>query len=321
MRQLLALSFICLASVIYGDALGDMDAFFVKQYQKISEQSANAIRPVILVDGFNYTLYNKDGTTEIIEGPVPPFNALKAVSHIGPCLYAIGKQAWTGDSTWIETLKEYQKLVAEAKKSAAEVDWSNPEWVMEEYKLRRFMIDSISAAEKFIALRLKEQRFDKQHYIQFAQNYLPTMVITMFLANLADTTDALNKLKDWKKKLGAQWEDLYVVLYGSKGRSTAALTVDTNTAAQTIASLMDPKKVETNILLAPTSKNPEQAFATLGAVLNARELANLTFDTNREQKISGLYKALQNPTIPLALDNVKEIIQQYKNHNPEHYSY
>src|SRR5262249_20109887 len=78
--------------------LKDLDRFFMQTAAADAKDGASvfiaAQGPVIVVEGFEYTLYGENGLKESFHGPVSPFNELKAVSHIGPCLFFIGQPYW-----------------------------------------------------------------------------------------------------------------------------------------------------------------------------------------------------------------------------------
>src|SRR3990167_11389087 len=71
-----------------------VDEYFVLQYSGISRAKGQSARPLLVVDGFKYQLYLKDGSVKTFGGLTNPFNELKAVSHIGPAIYAIALSTW-----------------------------------------------------------------------------------------------------------------------------------------------------------------------------------------------------------------------------------
>lgn len=290
-----------------------LDAAFVQQYQGNSTRIGEKIRPVILINGFTYTLYTANGKTVTFNDLVSPFNELKAVSHIGPALYAIGTLSWGNANglDWKKVLATYQKKVQATINQVDQVDWSNAAWPNKGDQLKRFMHDALVLVDGFITKTLKKGSFTQADYSAFSTQYLHTMVATMRLSDIANTTYALQQLKKWKSQLGAKaWDQLFVVLMGSKGRTTSGLTIQTNTAALTVASLMKKHLVASHIIISPGSTTARQAFTILGTMMNARALARLTFSSPAAQKIDGLDAALKTSTKPLALDNVKSIILQ-----------
>lgn len=292
-------------------ALVKVDNFFIKQYVQNCKQVGNTIKPVLLINGFNYTLLTPDNKQERFNDLKIPFSELKTISHIGPGLFAIAQSSWLKpNGHWKYSLRKYQRLIQRSIRKFPSIDWRNTQWAGKEKQLQTFMLDSLKLANRFIGQVLKKNEFSRNEYQTFAQHYLHTMVATMYLADVANTSAALSQLHKWKKQLGKQWDDLYVVVYGSKGRLTAGLTVQTNTAASTVASLMKPELAKTHIIIAPAATNKQTALQNLGAVINARSLAKLTFTTDSEQQLTGLFKALNNPTVPLAMSNVKTIILQ-----------
>ncbi len=290
-----------------------MDGFFVRRYSSNNNAIGKATRPLLIINGFNYQLYFPDGRRINYNGLLKPFNALKAVSHIGPALYAIGSPAWshTKSYNWQRVMRQYRVRVENALNVVNDVDWANAAWPGKEKKLQAFMQSSLKMALSFIDKTLKQDHYTQQDYQRFATRYMHTMVATMYLADVANTTATLKQLKLWKKQLGTHWQNLYVVVMGSKGRTTAGLTLNTNTAAYTVASLMSPQQVKTHILITPAAKNLQQTLTILGTVINARQLAKATFTNKTTRHMSGLYAALKKPTVPLAMQNVKRIIAQY----------
>ena len=156
---------------------------------------------------------------------------------------------------------------------------------------------------------LKKGTATKADYQTFAQHYMHTMLTTMYLADAANTTAVLKQLKAWKQQLGsAVWNNVYVLIIGSKGRPTAEFTIDTNTAALTIRNLLPPAAAALHIFIMPDATSAEEAFDNLGQVLNGQHLAQTAFVTSASQQARGIYHALMIATIPLAKDSVTHIV-------------
>ena len=171
------------------------------------------------------------------------------------------------------------------------------------------MYDSLNLVYQFASNVLKKGTYTKADYQKFVDTYLHTMVTTMYLADLANTSYAYNQLLSWKKQLGRSgWSDTYVVIYGSKGRPSAELTLQTNTAALTVESVMMPAQFEQHSFIFPTAQNVQQALEILGTMLSARDLADLSFSNSASKQVSSFNKALHNSSIPLAQYNVKNIL-------------
>lgn len=290
----------------------NLDNYFVKAYGQNNQAIAQTTRPVLIVNNFDYLLLTSNGTQQKYSGLKSPFNELKAVSHIGPNLFSIAWRSWrnTADESWKKNLTVYQRLIGQTLKQIDNIDWSNSAWPGQSEQLKSFMRQSLQMVYDFDQAMLKKQSFTRKDYQQFAGNYLHTMVATMYLADVANTTAALQQLQSWKKQLGPEWDDLHVVVMGSKGRPISGLTLQTNTAALTVASLMNADKIESHLIIAPIADSTGSALQAMAATINARELAQATFLTEQAKQVSGLYEALKESTECLAIQNVKSIILQ-----------
>src|SRR4029078_4391685 len=111
-----------------------------------------------VVDGFKYSLYLQDGTVKEFAGFKSPFNELKAVSHIGPALYAIASTSWKNpsDTSWKQTLADFQVEIQDALKNVNDVDWSNEAWPKQGEKLKVFMRDSLTMVDTAITKILQK---------------------------------------------------------------------------------------------------------------------------------------------------------------------
>ena len=293
-------------------AFANVDQFFVQQFNLGNKTLGQNTRPVLVVNGFKYQLLQKDGSTKDFNSLVEPFNELKAVSHIGPAIYAIASAHWREpqNDSWKENLRILQDKIKLALNDVTQVNWANPAWPNDTQKLQNFMRDSLLMAYNFIADTLAKNSLTLQDYQLFSQHYMHTMLATMYLADLANTSAVLEQLKIWKKELGPQWDSLYVLIMGSKGRTTSELTLKTNTAAITIASMLKPENVQSHIIIMPMALQLKEALGTLGAIINSHQLAENTFITPKAKTATGIYKALLTSTVPLAHDNVVHIVDQ-----------
>src|SRR3990167_1351306 len=119
-------------------AFADLDHYFVQQYSDLARTIGHNTRPLLIINGFKYQLYLKNGSVKTFEGLITPFNELKAVSHIGPTLYAIAYLSWqnpvgaTGgrpyqnpsDNTWKIKLLELQTKIKTAHSQANTINWN-----------------------------------------------------------------------------------------------------------------------------------------------------------------------------------------------------
>jgi len=303
----------CFATQEATDSFAKVDAYFVQHYNIGNRWLGQHTRPILVVNGFLYQLYTKNGSVQNFNSLVTPFNELKAISHIGPGIYAIASAHWRdpANSQWQTELKEYQAKIQQALKQVKNIDWNNPAWPGKGGDLEKFMADSLQMADHFITQILQKKTFTVADYQLFSQHYMHTMLATMYLADLANTKYVLNQLKIWKQQLGdAEWKKLYVLIMGSKGRTTSELTLKTNTAALTVASTMNPKQAQSNIIIMPMVADFNHAQGSLGAIINSKQLAFATFTTPKAQNATGIYNALLTATIPLARDNVVHIVDK-----------
>lgn len=313
--------FILLNHAIVAFALSDsqavkdfatIDQDFVSLYNVKSLSKGQHTRPLLVVKNFDYQLYTKDGKVESFKGLVSPFNELKAVSHIGPALYALGVGAWQNpaDPDWKQNLINYQAKIKTALANVDKIDWSNPAWPDKTEELKLFMRDSLQMVDNFLTKTLEKGSLTQSDYEEFASHYMHTMLATMFLADTANTIATLKQLQKWKNKLGKDWDNIYALIHGSKGRTTSELTVETNTAAITVSALMKPENVKSHILIMPMANDFKQVEQTLGDILFAIDMANATFLSKRAKQATGIYKALLNANIPLAKGNVSLITKK-----------
>lgn len=296
----------------------DLDHYFVKQYSEMARSIGKNTRPLLVVNGFNYQLYLKDGSTQTFQGLIAPFNELKSIAHLGPTLYTILLPFWQNpaDVMWRQKLLEFQTKIIAAQQAVNAVSWENPLWPNEGAHLKNFMDDSLTMINRFINNVLRKNSVTLKEYQEFSSHFMHSMLAPMYLSNVLNTISTINQLKKWQQQLGEkEWENLYVAIIGSKGRTTAELTLDTNTAAITIASLLKPENVKSHILIMPMAHTLDEIEITLGEILLNFKLANDTFTTNRAKKATGVFKAMLTPDVPLARDNVKRITTNYILHD------
>ncbi|OGT44450.1 MAG: hypothetical protein A3F42_08330 [Gammaproteobacteria bacterium RIFCSPHIGHO2_12_FULL_37_34] len=288
----------------------DLDTYFIQQYGGLAHFIGHHTRPLLVVDGFKYQLYLKNGSVKTFTGLIAPFNELKAISHIGPTLYAIAYPSWQNptDTSWKQKLIELETKIKIARLNINNINWENSSWPGESEHLKKFMDDSLKMIGRFMVRLLEKNSFTQQDYQEFSTHYMHTMLASMYLANVLNTVATIHQLQQWKQELGQeQWDHLYIIMMGTKGRTTAELTTETNTAAITIASLMKPDNIKSHIFIMPMATSLDQAETTLGEILASSDLAHATFTTKRAKKAMGIYQAMLTPDIPLARDNVKRI--------------
>lgn len=308
---------VCVCSTIFADntankVFAELDQYFVQHYNDLARVMSQQARPLLTVDGFKYSLHLKDGSIKSFNGIVSPFNELKTISHLGPTLYAIAFSSWNNDNSWKEKLLALQVKIKNAQAHVAMINWNNSAWEDQAEKLKKFMSDSLNMVDHFITQILQKGRFTRSDYQEFSTHYMHSMITTMYLSNVGNTIAVLRQLQQWKQELGEeQWDQLYVVIMGTKGRTTAELTRETNTAAIAIAALLKPENIPSHVLIMPMASSFEHAELTLGEILLSKELATTTFITDRAKKVDGIYQALLTPEIPLARSNVQRITKKF----------
>ena len=203
----------------------NLDLKFQQFYEVSSALAVQGVKNVIAINGFNFTLYQNGKIIDSFKAPVPPFNELKAVSHVGPALFAIGYPSWsdaTQRDAWKSKMMALQSSVQAAMEENKYIDWGNPAWPGKKQQLSQFMYDSLNLVYQFASNVLKKGTYTKADYQKFVDTYLHTMVTTMYLADLANTSYAYNQLLSWKKQLGRSgWSDTYVVIYGNQSKTNS----------------------------------------------------------------------------------------------------
>ena len=301
------------AAVKPANAFTDLDRQFVQTYSAVASEMQKKNRPMLVVNGFTFTLLCEDGTQKSTAGKISHFDELKGVSHLGAYLYAIANKHWTHpeDNGWLDDLSKCKQTVEQALGEVDTVDWKSDAWPGGETKLKEFIRSSLQIVQKFSAKCLSDKVLSKEDYARFAKDYTPTMQATFYLDTLGGAYETIKILKEWKREIGDEkWNRMHVIVAGSQGRTTAALTRETNPSALFVSSLMNPDAAAKNIVIAPAAANMEQALQTIGMIITASDLADTMFGTAEAQKESGnFYKDLKSSELPLALQNVKSVLK------------
>src|SRR3990167_8575574 len=246
----------------------DLDTYFIQQYGVLAHFIGHHTRPLLVVDGFKYQLYLKNGSVKTFTGLIAPFNELKAISHIGPTLYAIAYPSWQNptDTSWKQKLIELETKIKIARLNINNINWENSSWPGESEHLKKFMDDSLKMIGRFMVRLLEKNSFTQQDYQEFSTHYMHTMLASMYLANVLNTVATIHQLQQWKQD-----------------------------------------NIKSHIFIMPMATSLDQAETTLGEILASSDLAHATFTTKRAKKAMGIYQAMLTPDIPLARDNVKRI--------------
>lgn len=293
----------------------DIDHFFVQRYGGYADIHQKQTRPVVVVSGFKYQLFEDSGLTSTFETTLPISTQLKSIAHLCPCFFALGSVHWNDarDRRWKEGMQTLLAKLDQALVQADQVSWADEAWSRGEEKLKGFAKEALTKARDFAKTIVDKGEFDRSQYSNFAESFTPYMVSLFYLDVLSGTYHTIKKLNEWKSKLGDNdWGRTYFVISGSAGRTTAGLTKDTNPAALCVASLMDPEQVSTRILMAPAASTIEDALGSLGMVLNARDLAEMTFTTPETRRSGGFYDALRTFDVPLATKMLREILRDLR---------
>ncbi|MBX9569567.1 MAG: hypothetical protein K2X77_11760 [Candidatus Obscuribacterales bacterium] len=296
-------------------AFNDIDGFFVRNYGAFAGVHQSQLRPAIVITGFKYRLLTEKGEADSFEAPDHVSPALKAIAHLGPCFFAIGSAHWNDlkDKSWKGNLTDLKAKLETALSSADQYDWSSEAWPGGEEKLKNYAKEALVKAKEFADKLIAKGEFERTDYSEFATSFTPYMVSLFYLEALSGTYHTIKKLNEWKAKLGEDaWNRMYVVIGGSSGRTTAGLTKETNPAALALGYVMDPERVTTHILLAPGAMNTDDALQSLGMVMNAHDLAELSFVTPETQKAGGFYSALRTFDVPLADYSLKNILRDLR---------
>lgn len=293
----------------------DLDALFVDAYNAYAKSHQEQNRPIIVVTGFRYHLLTEKGETKSFQGNANVMAELKSAAHICPAFFAIGSIHWNDlkDKTWKVRLIAFKDKLQIALNSVDQVDWKNDAWPDGDEKLKQYVKEALSKSLDFAEKIISKGEFEREDYQSFASAFTPYMVSLFYLETLAGAYGTIRQLQNWRNELGEDaWGRAYFIVAGSEGRTTAGLTKDSNPAALTIASVLDPEKVTSNILLAPGAKTIDEALADLGMVLNARQLAEMTFTNLETQKAGGFYDALKTSDTPLAVSSLRSILKDLR---------
>jgi hypothetical protein len=293
----------------------DIDTFFVKNYGAFAGIHQSQLRPAIVITGFKYRLLTEKGEIDSFEAPAKVSPALKAIAHMPPCFFAIGSTHWNDlkDKSWKTMLTDLSAKLAVAQSAADQYDWSDAAWSGGEEKLKNYAKEAIAKSKEFADKLIAKGEYERSDYSEFATSFTPYMVSLFYLEALSGTYHTVTKLREWKDKLGEDaWDRMYVVIGGSSGRTTAGLTRETNPAALALGYVMDPERVSTHILLAPGAMTTDEALGSLGMVMNAHDLAELSFTTPETQKAGGFYSALKTFDVPLADYSLKNILRDLR---------
>lgn len=301
-------------SASQGNAFNDIDNFFVRTYSALCHENQTNSRPLLVVNGFSFNLLLEDGTVKTTAGKIRQFDELKGVSHLGACLYAIGASCWDkpNDDGWLTTIKDCKLKVDKAISEVDAIDWSCDAWPGGEEKLKNLIRTSLQKVSDFAQQRIETKSFTREDYSKFAKDYLPTMTTTFYLETLSGIHQTLRVLREWKSEVGdAKWGKMYFLIAGTQGRPTAGLTRETNPAGLILSTLLTPEQAATQIILAPGAATTEQAQQNLGNAITAGHLADALYGSSDPSEGS-FYNALKHCEIPLALDNVKKVLKEFK---------
>lgn len=293
----------------------DIDGFFVKNYSAYAAIHATQLRPAIVINGFKYRLLTEKGELDSFEAPDKVSPALKAIAHLAPCFFAIGSTHWNDlkDKSWKTMLTDLSAKLELAISSSDQYDWSSDAWPGGEEKLKTYAKEALVKSKEFADKLIQKGEFERADYSEYATAFTPYMVSLFYLEALSGTYHTIKKLQEWKAKLGDdEWGRMYVVIGGSAGRTTAGLTKETNPAALALGYVMDPEHVTTHILIAPAAMNTDEALNSLGMVMNAHDLGELTFTTSETKKAGGFYSALKTFDVPLADYSLKNILKDLR---------
>lgn len=293
------------------NAFNALDGTFVQTYSALAQKNLDATRPILITSGFSYELLCEDGSTKTAPPPNPVENQLKSVAHLCPYLYAICDTHWrdSKNTSWKDSLSQLQGLVETAVTDIDKVSWSSDAWPNGEKKLRDFVRTALNKVLAFTKAGLEKNDVTRADFEAFAAAYTPTMQSAFYLSSLSNAVDTQKFLKQWKKEMGDEaWNRMRVIITAGKGRSTSGLTAETNPGAQTMASVMTPEKFRTNVLMDPGAATSEQALEGLALALTSSKLADAAFPTQELQKATWMYDALKHPDIPVALEPVKNAL-------------
>lgn len=293
------------------NAFGDLNASFIKTYSALAARNQKATRPILITMGPTYQLFGEDGSVKTSPPANPVENQLKAVAHVAAYYYAAADTHWRdpNDTTWKQALVEARGKINAAIRDIDKVTWSSDAWPGKEEQLKKFVRASLESASDLTISALAKNKITKEDYHAFATKYTPVIESSFYLNSLSNAFDTLKVLKQWKQEMGDDaWSRMRVVVAAGKGRSTAGLTPDTNPAAVTMASIMSPDKVKTNLMMAPAAATIDDAFEGLGLALTSNKLADAAFLDNPQAE--WFYTSLKHPDIPVALEPVRTALKQ-----------
>ena len=146
----------------------------------------------------------------------------------------------------------------------------------------------LSLADRYIKKCLHKNRINIDTYMEFTENYLEYIELSIQAAAKLQVNDVRPKLLAWKNMLGEKWHNLYVII------PTVWPVSGNNPRKQIFESLMDSDKAKTNIIMTENVKTIDDALTVLGRVVTDRAAARLIFGA-KSKNARSLTCALSTP--------------------------
>lgn len=186
-----------------------IDTAMRANYDLLRAKVVMSIRPVIVVQfdfsGGTYNLLTND--RQITVQPVPrTFEQIKSICHAPLGIYTILAPYLNGPASleWIKPLDDFRIVLARGLETlkATDLDPQVTAWCS------TVLANSI----KYIEASIRDKLFSVTTFQDYSKSVFEAIRLNMIHAAKIQVTAIVKLLLQWKKELGAEWENLYTVI-------------------------------------------------------------------------------------------------------------
>jgi len=247
-----------------------------------------------------YELYLEDGRTYSVM-PVPKeYEMFKALGHIPLGLYTIISPYFFNPSlVWVSEMQTYLTRVELAVSLITEGTKDMSKDYIE-------IVDNLlNMTREYVSTTIKNKLIDVFLFQEFTGKIKPFIGRAMDEAARLQVEYTIPALFHWKKMLGDElWSKLYAVV------STVWPVSDYSVRYQILKTVMDPERVDTNLLVLEGLSNFEDLRTNLGRIVADRLLAKLAFHPEDGGRGLRWFKCLSSHT-DLVSDSCYKAIQEF----------